>query len=93
MFREYDAAIARGDGAYLLEEKKADIFKVKVGNIPPGERVKIKITYVAEMKSELTDLKKRFLLPTVIAPRYSPPSNWRSGLIFFFVLFCFSLFL
>jgi len=29
-FREYDAAISRGDGAYLLEEEKADIFKVKV---------------------------------------------------------------
>ena len=28
--REYDAAIARGDGAYLLEEEKADVFKVKV---------------------------------------------------------------
>ena len=80
--REYRAAISRGDGAYLLEEKKADIFKLKVGNIPPGESVKIKITYVAEMKSELTDLKKRFILPTVIAPRYSPPSDLFAGLSF-----------
>jgi len=77
--REYNAAIARGDGAYLLEEKKADIFKVKVGNIPPGQQVKIKITYVAEMKSELSDLKKRFLLPSVVAPRYTPPPNWQSS--------------
>jgi von Willebrand factor A domain-containing protein 5 len=71
--------VRRGDGAYLLEEKKPDIFKILVGNIPSGERVKIKITYVAEMKSEVSDLKKRFLLPTVVAPRYTPPHNWQSN--------------
>uniref|UniRef100_A0A7S4NVN2 von Willebrand factor A domain-containing protein 5A n=1 Tax=Paramoeba aestuarina TaxID=180227 RepID=A0A7S4NVN2_9EUKA len=77
--REYDRAVAKGDGAFLLEEKKADIFKIKVGNLLPGEKVKIKITYVAEMKSEVSDLKKRFLLPTTVAPRYTPPHDWREG--------------
>ena len=91
--REYKDAVARGDGAFLLEEKKADIFKIKIGNLLPGEKVKIKITYVAEMKSELTDLKKRFLLPTTIAPRYTPPHDWREGFFFFFFfLFPFLLF-
>ena len=31
--QEYNRAIARGDGAYLMEEQKADIFQVKVENI------------------------------------------------------------
>ena len=38
--------------------------------------MKIKITYVAELKSEVSEMKKRFLLPTVVAPRYSPPTDW-----------------
>ena len=41
--------------------------------------MKIKITYVAELKSELDEMKKRFLLPTVVAPRYTPPPNWKQG--------------
>ena len=89
--REYKDAVARGDGAFLLEEKKADIFKIKIGNLLPGESVKIRITYVAEMKSEVSDLKKRFLLPTTIAPRYTPPHDWREG-TFFFLFFLLSFF-
>jgi len=65
---EYNAAISRGDGAYLLEQEKPDIFRAKVGNIPPGVEVLITIKYVAEMKDELD--KMRFLVPTYIAPRY-----------------------
>lgn len=34
----YDDAIAEGHGAYLLEEKKADVLSVSVGNLPPKKR-------------------------------------------------------
>ena len=49
---------------------KADIFRARIGNIPPGVEVSISLKYVAEMKNELE--KVRFLLPTYIAPRYTP---------------------
>jgi len=67
---EYNAAIQRGDGAYLLEQEKADIFQVSVGNIPANTRVNIKITYVVELESDGDYV--RFTLPTTIAPRYTP---------------------
>ena len=47
----------------------------KVGNIPRDEKVVIKITYVAELKCEVGEMTKRFLLPTAVAPRYLPPPN------------------
>jgi hypothetical protein len=36
---EYTAAVAQGHGAYLLEQQSADIFEMKIGNIPPGAQV------------------------------------------------------
>ena len=72
---EYNAAIARGETAALLEQDKRDIFRQKVGNIPPHSRVNIRITYVADLKVE-ADGAIRFILPTSVAPRYSPHSDW-----------------
>ena len=55
----------------VLEQDKRDIFRQKVGNIPPRSRVNIRITYVADLKVE-ADGAIRFVLPTAVAPRYSP---------------------
>jgi hypothetical protein len=55
----------------VLEQDKRDIFRQKVGNIPPRSRVNIRITYVADLKVE-ADGAIRFVLPTTVAPRYSP---------------------
>ena len=44
-----------------------------MGNIPPFTRVNIWITYITELKIE-ADESTRFLLPTAVAPRYSPSS-------------------
>jgi uncharacterized protein YegL len=68
---EYNAAIARGETAALLEQDKADVFKQKIGNIPPHSRVNIRITYVTDLKVE-ADGSIRFFLPTSVAPRYNP---------------------
>ncbi|KAH3762186.1 von Willebrand factor type A domain protein [Pelomyxa schiedti] len=64
----YDDAIASGHGAYLLEQKKSDLFNMSVGNLPPGKTVTIRITYVSMLESEEHVL--RFVLPMTIAPRY-----------------------
>lgn len=47
--QEYNAAIARGETAALLEKEKDDVFRQKIGNMPPMSRVNIRITYVADL--------------------------------------------
>ena len=70
--QEYQAAVQRGDGAYLLEQEQPDIFQIFVGNVPPMTRVNIKITYVVELDVDDGDFVK-FVLSTTVAPRYTPP--------------------
>eukprot|EP01102_Stenamoeba_stenopodia_P008143 TRINITY_DN2315_c0_g2_i1.p1 TRINITY_DN2315_c0_g2~~TRINITY_DN2315_c0_g2_i1.p1 ORF type:complete len:1006 (-),score=311.18 TRINITY_DN2315_c0_g2_i1:20-2857(-) len=75
--REYNAAVQRGDRAYLLEKNLPDVFQVLVGNIPAYTRCTIKLTYIVELSNaggEGGDEAKsvQFLLPTAVAPRYSP---------------------
>lgn len=69
-FREYDAAVRSGDSAFLLESHRPDIFQVSLGNIAPGEEISITISYLQEI--EVTDKVLRWILPTVVAPRYIP---------------------
>jgi len=71
--KTYSDAIASGQGAYLLEQKKADVFNMSVGNMKPGKKVNIRITYVTTLESDNGVL--RFVLPTTIAPRYRPTSS------------------
>ena len=64
--REYKEAIERGDGAYLMDQETAELFKVNVGNLPPKSRCIIKITYVAELDIDSEQIQ--FKLPSNIAP-------------------------
>ena len=50
-FSDYDEAIERGDGAFLLDEERPDVFQASIGNLPPGKEVLVKITYVTELTS------------------------------------------
>eukprot|EP00741_Cyanophora_paradoxa_P002739 tig00000624_g2659.t1 len=75
---EYGRAIARGGGGYLLEEDAADVFTASVGNLPPGGRCALRITYAAELPCG-ADGVVRFSLPTTVAPRYTPASPRAGG--------------
>src|SRR6058998_3787859 len=75
-FSTYDDAIQAGHGAYLLDQERPDVFTASIGNIPPGEEVSVRITYVSELEPEGQDL--RFTLPTTVSPRY-PPAVDRAG--------------
>jgi hypothetical protein len=66
------AAVAAGQGAFLLEQKKPDIFQMSVGNLLPGQSVQIRVTYIQILEAERPGTY-RFLLPTTVAPRYTPP--------------------
>src|SRR6185437_8004051 len=41
---DYDQAIADGKRAAIAEEERPDVFTMSVGNIPPGERVAVRLT-------------------------------------------------
>jgi hypothetical protein len=73
----YSDAIASGKGAYLLEQKKGDLFSMSVGNMAPGKTVKIRITYVTQLQAEEAGLF-RFFIPTTVAPRYTPLASKNS---------------
>jgi hypothetical protein len=68
--REYREATQAGKQAQLLAEERPDIFSMTVGNLPPGGTAKVEITLVTTLKAE--GPASRLLLPTSIAPRYTP---------------------
>ena len=70
----YDDAIASGYTAAFAEEKKGDIFSIVLGNLPPGKEAEIHLTMVGELGIE-ADGSVRFVLPTVLKPRYTPSGD------------------
>jgi Uncharacterized protein containing a von Willebrand factor type A (vWA) domain len=69
----YEAAVARGQVAGLLEQERPNIFTQSVANILPGEKVRIMISYVQTLKYE--DGNYSFDFPMVVGPRYIPRST------------------
>lgn len=63
--REYREAIEKGHGAYLMHQEEPQVFSVAVGNLPAHNEVIIKITYVAELEIENSDII--FRLPVKLA--------------------------
>ena len=72
-FRTYDDAMEAGDGAYLLDEERADVFTASLGNVKPGSEIVLSITYVTELAAE--GQAGRFTLPTTVSPRYAPAED------------------
>jgi Ca-activated chloride channel family protein len=66
----YDQAIAAGQRASIAEEERPDVFTMRVGNIPPGERVTVQLRLVGPLAYE--DGAATFRFPLVVAPRYVP---------------------
>ncbi|MFV2173312.1 VIT domain-containing protein [Actinomadura sp. LOL_016] len=69
--RDYDAAIASGRRAAIAEEDRPDVFTMRVGNIPPGERVTIKLRLNQPLARD-SATESTFRFPLVVAPRYIP---------------------
>jgi Ca-activated chloride channel family protein len=72
-FRAYDDAMERGDGAFLLDEERPDIFQASIGNLLPGKEVLVKLIYVTELNVQGPGL--RFSIPTTVSPRYAPAAD------------------
>ncbi|MFY9822741.1 MAG: VIT domain-containing protein, partial [Thermoanaerobaculia bacterium] len=67
---DYDRAIAEGRRASIAEEERPDVFTIRVGNLVPGERVKVRLTLSQPLPYE--DGAAEFRFPLVVAPRYIP---------------------
>jgi hypothetical protein len=72
-FETYDEAIIRGDGGFLLDEERPDVFQASIGNLRPGGEVVVRIRYVAELA--IDDGRVRFTIPTAVSPRYAPADD------------------
>jgi len=68
----FQEAVERNEPASLLEQHTPDVFSTSLGNISPGETVKIEIEYIMELKHDAEVDGLRFTIPTSIAPRYGP---------------------
>jgi Ca-activated chloride channel family protein len=69
-FEAYDEAMSRGDGAYLLDQVRPNLFAASVGNLLPQEEVVVRLTYVAPLERQGDEV--RLKIPTTVAPRYIP---------------------
>src|SRR5215472_14766625 len=67
---EYDAAVAKGETAGLLEQFTPDVFRTFLGNIPAGATIKVEVEYIMELKHDAEVDGLRFTIPTSIAPCY-----------------------
>jgi Ca-activated chloride channel family protein len=67
---DYDRALAQGKRAAIAEEDRPDVFTIRVGNILPGEKVRIRLTLSQPLPYE--DGAATFRFPLVVAPRYIP---------------------
>ena len=66
----YHQALAQGQTAALLEQERPNIFTQSVGNIGPGEVVKVEISYVDVLRYDVGQYEFHF--PMVVGPRYNP---------------------
>lgn len=66
----YEEALAAGAAAALLEQERPNIFTQSVGNIAPGQEVRIEISYVDVLEYDMGAYEFHF--PMVVGPRYIP---------------------
>ncbi|GAA4892956.1 Ca-activated chloride channel family protein [Stackebrandtia albiflava] len=67
---DYARAVSEGRRAAIAEAERADVFTMRVGNIPAGEEATVRLTMVGPLA--LVDGQATLRLPLVVAPRYIP---------------------
>jgi len=71
--KAYDDAKQLGKIASLLNQERPNIFTQQVANIMPGQRIRIRISYVETLKYE--DGAYEWSFPMVVGERYIPNSD------------------
>ncbi|MDQ3440357.1 MAG: Flp pilus assembly complex ATPase component TadA, partial [Planctomycetota bacterium] len=72
---QYENAISDGDGAFLMEQERADVFTIRVGNVKPRQAATVRISYARALAR--ADRTIRIAFPTTVAPRYVTDSGGR----------------
>ncbi|MBW2124026.1 MAG: VWA domain-containing protein, partial [Deltaproteobacteria bacterium] len=67
--RLYEQARNAGKSASLLEQKRPNVFQMRVANILPSDTVRVELSYTELLVS--TGGVYEFVYPTVVGPRYS----------------------
>ncbi|WP_372964233.1 marine proteobacterial sortase target protein [Marinobacter sp.] len=80
----YEKAKSAGHHAATVEQQRPNLFTSRVANIPPGETVRVEISYQQVVSYRNGEFELR--LPTTLTPRYIPgesisetPEAWQSG--------------
>ena len=82
-FEKYDEAISEGDGAFLLDQERPDLFVMSLGNLLPGQQVEVQLGMFQLLEAQADSARVSF--PVVIVPRYFPAasaaemSEWRES--------------
>lgn len=71
--QRYREAIQAGHRAAMTEQHKANVFALKVGNLPPADRVQVELHLVGSLQLDEGEATYRF--PLVVAPRYEPAAE------------------
>jgi hypothetical protein len=73
----FQEAVAKGETAGLLEQlpDASDVFTTTVGNIAPGARLVVKITYLGELKHDMEVDGTRFTIPRDTSSVYCRECN------------------
>jgi Ca-activated chloride channel family protein len=71
---DFEAALAQGKTAAILDQEKADIFTQEIGNVPPRTTVVARITVDMRL-AWLPEGEWELRFPTVIGPRYVGASD------------------
>jgi len=66
---DYEQAVRDGRTASLLEQQRPNVFQMSVGNVMPGDFIRVEMFYTELLVPE--DGVYEFVYPTVVGPRYS----------------------
>lgn len=72
----YQEALENGQTASLLEQKRPNVFQMKVGNILPEDNILVELCYVEHLVPQ--NKTYEFVFPTVVGPRYSNSADEES---------------
>ena len=67
--KTYDKAKAAGKSASLLEQERPNVFRMKVANIMPGDRIEVVLDYVEMLVPDAGVYE--LVIPAVVGPRYA----------------------
>ncbi|MBV5338860.1 MAG: hypothetical protein J0665_04780 [Deltaproteobacteria bacterium] len=70
---KYEEAITDGNAPVMLQNPQPGVYTMNVGNLLPGEKAQITISYGMFMRWQGDSL--RYHLPTTIAPRFGSPER------------------